>query len=83
MNLLNPGLSVSSRETSASEESAIDTMYSARSRNPRISPAVCDIGLRQARYGLSSSASQESQSSIQLTDPFAKSIPRVFRRSSS
>jgi hypothetical protein len=43
--LLKPGISVSLRETSAREGSAIDIMYRARSRNPRTSPSAWDTGL--------------------------------------
>jgi len=42
----NPGSSVSWRPTSAREDSAIESIYLARSSVPRISPAFCDTGLR-------------------------------------
>ena len=37
---LNPGRSVSLRETSERQDSAMESMYSARDRNPLISPGT-------------------------------------------
>lgn len=37
---LNPGRSVSSRETSERQDSAMESIYSARDKNPLISPAT-------------------------------------------
>lgn len=44
---LKPGLSVSARETSARLAAAMSSMYVARSSVPRISPGLCEIGLRR------------------------------------
>lgn len=45
MYLRKPGLSVSARETSDNEDSAMESIYSARSSMPRISPGICETGL--------------------------------------
>lgn len=48
INLRKPGLSVSFSSTSSRVCAAIESMYCARSIIPRISPAVCEIGLVDA-----------------------------------
>ena len=54
---LKPGLSVSSRDTSARQDSAIDIMNRARSRKPRTSPRVWDTGLER-RFRLDTSVGE-------------------------
>lgn len=50
---LKPGLSVSARDTSDSDDSAMESRYSARSRKPLTSPAPWEMGLYSAYSQLS------------------------------
>jgi len=73
---LNPGLSVSASETSAKDDSAIDSMCSARSRKPRTSPAPWETGLVMI-------VGEDCTHEIVLTAPFEVITPTVFHPSFS
>lgn len=73
---LNPGLSVSASETSAKDDSAIDSMYSARSRKPRTSPAPWETGLVVT-------VGKDCAHEIVLTAPSEVTTPTVFHPSCS
>ena len=87
MNRRKPGLSVSLRSTSARDDSAMEIMYFARSRNPRISPGDWDTGLlvcrsyspdrmKFARELTGPSASSAREGSHR---PFSGTHPKVLR----